>query len=70
MSTTPLWDRMRLLANNGHPRADELNAKADEFEEKAAGYYADPPTVEAKSFLGAFARARRLWCDITGEPLV
>lgn len=65
-----LWERMRRLADDGHPRADELRAKADEFEAKANGFYSEPQTVEVKSFLGAFARARLLWAECTGEPLV
>jgi hypothetical protein len=65
-----LWERMRALADKGHIRADEIYAKADEFEHKAVGFYSDPQTVDVKSFLGAFARARKLWCELTGEPLV
>jgi hypothetical protein len=68
--SAPLWERMRELADRGHQRAEELRALADEFEAKATGFYSDPQTVTAPSFLGAFARARRLWCDCTGESLV
>ena len=60
-----LWDRMR-----AHPRADEMAAEADAFQNAAEGYYAEEQRVGPKTFLGAFARARRKWCDITGEPLV
>lgn len=67
---TELGNKMRRLADEGHERAEELRAKATEFDEKTAGYYGDPQTVSVKSFMGAFARARRLWCDCTGEPLV
>ncbi len=70
MSGDALWDKMRALAGAGNPRADELIAKADELETKHAGFYGEPQTVEAKSFLGAWARARRLWCDCTGEDLI
>lgn len=61
---------MRALADQGHDRAEELREKAKAFDAAAAGFYAEEQTVGAKSFLGAYARARRLWCDITGEPLV
>lgn len=54
----------------GQFRADELRAKADELEQKTEGYYSEPQTVEAKSFLGAWARARRCYCEVIGEPLV
>lgn len=67
---TDLGKRMRALADQGHDRAEELREKADAFDKAAAGFYAEEQTVGAKSFLGAFARARRLWCDITGEALV
>jgi hypothetical protein len=65
-----LWDKMRKLADAGHERADDLREKADAFEQAANGFYAEEQTVGAKSFLGAFARARRLWCDCTGESLI
>jgi hypothetical protein len=65
-----LHRKMRALADQGHPRADELRAKADEFEAKTLGYYGDPQTCDAKSFMGAWARARRLWSDCSGEPLI
>lgn len=67
---TDLGRKMRQLAADGHERADELIAKARDFDEKAIGFYSDPATVDTISFLGSFARARRLWCDCTGEPLV
>lgn len=73
MAETPLWERMRALASEprGQFRADELRTKADELEQKATGYYQDdPPTVTPQSFLGAYARARLCWCEITGESLV
>lgn len=41
---------------------------ADQFEEVAKGFYAG--TVPVKSFLGAWARARRKYCDLTGEALL
>lgn len=64
-----LVDKLRALAAD-HPRAAELNEKADAFEEATRGFYADPPTVDVKRFLGCWARARRLWCDCTGEALI
>jgi hypothetical protein len=71
MSGDPaLFDLMRKLADAGHPRADELREKASAFEAAATGFYGDPQTVPAKSFLGAWARARRLWSECSGEPLI
>lgn len=54
---------MRRLADSGHPRADELRDKALALEASLEDY-------EAKRMLGAWARARKLWCDCSGEPLV
>lgn len=59
---TPLSEQMHALADKGHPRADELRAKAQELDDKING--------EPRSMLGAWARARRLWCDCTGEDLI
>jgi hypothetical protein len=67
---TNLSSRMRQLADTGHERAEELREKAKAFDDATAGFYGDPQTVDARKFLGCFARARRLWCDITGESLI
>jgi len=68
---TELGDRMRALAESGHERAEELLAKAKEFDEKTDAHYSETGGPEtAKSVLGAWARARRLWSECTGEPLV
>lgn len=61
---------MRELADTGHARAAELRELASDLEVKAAGFYGNPQTVGVKSFVGAWARARRVWSEITGEPLI
>lgn len=66
----PLAPRMRALADSGHTRATELRELADKFELAATGFYSDPQTVSVKVMMGTWARARRLWCDCTGEPLI
>lgn len=66
----PLAPKMQKLANSGHPRAVELLEKANAFEIAARGFFASPQTHDVKQFLGAYARARKLWCEITGEPLI
>ena len=66
MSEQPaLWDRMR-----AHPRSAEMADLADAFEDAAYGYWAEEQRVTAKQFLGHYARARKKWCEVTGEPLV
>lgn len=72
---TDLSDRMRLLADRGHARADELRAKAAEFDMKVnamnvAEQTDDGRKASIKSMVGAWARARRVWCECTGEPLI
>ena len=68
MST--LGGQMRAVADRGHLRAEELREKAREFEEAAKGHFAEPQTVSTPEFMGAWARARRLYCACTGEPLI
>lgn len=67
---TALSERMHALADTGHARAVELREKADAFDVATAGLFTVPPTCSVPKMVGCFARARRLWCDITGEPLV
>ena len=66
---TDLSDEMRTLAR-GHPRSADLIEKADAFDKAATGFYSNPQTVDVMAFLGAWARARRLFSDITGKPLI
>jgi len=61
---------MRALAETRPDDAAILKKRAAELDEASAGFYADPQTVDVKKFMGAWARARRLWCDCTGEPLI
>lgn len=70
MSKIPLWTQMRERAKVDRQNAANLNEKADALETATAGFYAEPQTVPVKSFVGAWARARRAWCESTGEPLI
>lgn len=67
---TNLAERMRLLAQTRDDLPEGWDAVADAFDEATIGFHATPPTVSVKKFLGCFARARRMWCDATGESLV
>ena len=68
--TDSLSDKMRALAAS-HPCGAELKANADEFDEKTKAHYSAGANREtAKRMLGAWARARRLWSECTGEPLI
>ena len=66
----PLFEKMRQLATT-HSRGDELRAQADAFENAVNGYWGGiERTVTAHAFLGAWSRARKLWCECSGESLV
>jgi hypothetical protein len=58
-----LSTRMKTLAKSGHARADDLNACADKLEAVAG-------SGSPMALLGTWARARRLWSECTGEPLL
>lgn len=64
-SGTDLSIRMRELASTGHERALELYARAQELDDVVANRQASVALTVA-----VWARARRLWCDLTGEDLV
>lgn len=70
ITRTALSERMHALADTGHARSAELRDLAHKFDLATAGFHAEPQTCTVQKFMGCFARARRLWCDITGEPLV
>ena len=58
-----LVDAMRELAKT-HERGAELQEKATELEAALDG------TGSVLRLIGAWARARKLWCDCTGDALV
>lgn len=59
---TPLSTKMKNLARSGHPRSAELLEAANQLESCVDG-----PT---RVLLGAWAKARRIWSECSGEPLV
>jgi hypothetical protein len=67
---TDLSKRMRALVVERPELATTFNPLADSFDAATAGFYGEPQSVSAPAFLGAFARARKAWCEATGEPLV
>lgn len=52
--------------SSDHP----MRTKAEAFDKAADGFYASPQTVDVKTFMGHWARARRVWCDYSGDELV
>jgi hypothetical protein len=67
---TALSEKMHALADTGHVKSAQLRDLAGKFDIAANGFYADPQTVKAGSMLGAWARASRLWCEVSGDPLI
>lgn len=67
---TNLSDAMQALANKDHPRGVELREAALHFDNAAFGYYGKPQTVDVKTFLGCWARARRLYAECTDGDLM
>ena len=68
---TDLSKLMHALADSGHVRAAELREKADAFDAATHGLIAtQPPTHTVKQMVGSWARARRVHCECTGEPLI
>lgn len=67
-----LWEKMRELADKrGEPPDHPLRAAAAELEAKASRAYADDGIRDdVKAMLGAWARARCLWSEYIGEPLI
>ena len=67
---TNLAERMRLLAKTRDDLPQGWDEAANAFDAATVGFYANPQTVPVTKFLGCLARARRLWCEATGESLV
>jgi hypothetical protein len=61
---TPLSTKLRRLAVDYPSKREELIKAADHLDETVNSY------TDGKKLLGAWAYARRLYCDVTGEPLV
>lgn len=68
---TKLSQQIRQFVSNNSPEnSDELLLWAEKFDEASAGYFASNQTVDVKTFLGTFAKTRRLYCEASGEPLI
>lgn len=62
----PLAPKMRAYAaeHRGNDHLVDLAAKLEAARDAPEGEWS------AKKLVGAWARARRAWCEVTGEPLV
>ena len=71
MVDTDLAVAMLARANaDGLPDNHDMRTRAVAFDEAAKGFFGEQQTCDLKKFLGCWARARRTWCDYTGEALV
>jgi hypothetical protein len=71
MTDTDLSKKMLARAEaDGLPTDHDMRTRAEEFNEATHGFYGDPQTCDIKKFMGCWSRARRTWCDYTGEVLV
>ena len=70
-NTTTLGKTMIARANDDELADDHpLRMLGKAFDTAAEGFYNSPQTVDVKTFMGHWARARRAWSDYSGEPLV
>lgn len=68
-----LATKMRAIALRFPHKRRELEQHADALEEAAGKVFSSkekPSEDDMKKMIGIWARSRRLYCDLTGEPLV
>ena len=71
MASTDLSEKMLARAEADKlPAAHPLRVNAAEFDTATKGFFAEPQIVPVAAFMGAWARARKAWCQYTGEPLL
>ena len=70
MNTDLAVNMVELADKHNLPDDHELRIKANEFAASFDGFVAKPQTCSVQKFMGAWARARRAWCDYTGDVLI
>ena len=71
MNNKDLPERMVKLADKeAFDALHELRVSARDLSEAFDDYFRDDPKITVGSFLGRYARARRIWCKYSGDPLV
>lgn len=71
MANTDLAEKMLARANADNlPEAHSLRTNAVEFDTATRGFFAEPRSVTVASFMRAWARARKAWCEYSGESLL
>lgn len=67
----PLAAKMIAYADaKGFEPEHEMRTAAARFDEATEGFYAVPQTCVVSVFFARWAKARRIWCEHTGENLV
>ena len=68
MADTDLAAAMITRADaDGLPDGHDMRSEAAAFDEAAKGFFSLLQTCDVKKFMGCWARARRAWCDYTGN---
>jgi hypothetical protein len=70
ITSVPLWEKMEILANANPESAYGLRLAATAFKSAHAGFFAEPQTVDVDKFMLVWVRARNLYCEVSGEPLI
>ena len=66
-----LAPRMIAKADADHLGADHpLRTLAAELDEATRRFFSVPQTCDVRRFVSCWARARRAWCEYTGESLL
>lgn len=68
---TPLSEKMHALLPSLPPeQADKMRTLATAFDNATSAHAMNPSEDNVKKMLGAWARARRCYCEISGESLL
>jgi hypothetical protein len=70
LETTLAKDMMARANKDGLPQKHILRKYALAFDKAAKGYHSDIQTCSTKELLSTWAKARRVWCNYTGESLI
>jgi len=71
MSVTDIAKKMRARADADElPDDHPLRVAADAFDAAMPGFHGEPQITTVQQFMGAWARARKAWCDYSGEALI
>lgn len=63
--------RMRERADADQLPADhELRTLADALDQALIDFFSAPRRITVRKVVAAWARARLVWCNLTGEPLL